>query len=126
MNKEAVHCLSLFFRNADLERRFQESRTLSEDLPYAGRVLFWAILFVCSARRLQLLLAAYVGFASNDPTSELRLTVVYYSGLVLEFLVFLRPTMIRFRGAISTFTTFWTIIDGSCVYYPIVPGLMPL
>ncbi len=125
-NSETMHWFSLWFQTEDLERRFQESRRRYEDLPYLGRVLLWAIILVCSLRRVQLLFAAYFGFTKDDPTGELRLTLEYFAGLILEFCVYKRPTMVSLRGAISTFTTFWTIIDGSCIYYPVVPALMPL
>ncbi len=126
VNSETMQSCSLCFRNADLERRFQATRMRYDDLPYCGRLLLWVILFICSLRRLYLFFGAYFSFKGYDPSGELRLTSVYFSGLLLELVVYQQPIMLRLRGAISTFTTFWIIIDGSCFYHPVEPGLMPM
>jgi len=97
-----------------------------DDLPCIGRAVLWLLLLGCSARRLQYFLGAYLGLIPSDPSGELRLTVEYFAGLLLESVLFVIPALAPFRGALFTMAIFVTIADGSVFYNPMKLAWMPL
>ena len=126
LDAKAINRFSLKFRDANLELRFQASRMKYDDFPLTGRIFLWIIVLGSSFRRLQLFFQAYLGNSSYDAKFELRLTLMYFGGFILEIFVYMISALVPIRGALVTLGTFWSVIDGSSFYYPKEPALLPM
>jgi hypothetical protein len=126
LNSEAIYGRSLRFRNADMEKRFQANRMSYDDLPCLGKALIWGTMIGASFRRLQLLYEAYSGQSPYDPNGELRITLEFFSGILLDILVYFIRSLAPIRGTALTIAAFWSVIDSSCFYYPKEPSLVPM
>ena len=111
------HC-SLLFESAEMETQYQRKRALAQSLPCLGQILFWVTLAGSVARRLQLLLDAYYGSATFDKGEELRLTLIYYCGLLVEGVMDCIPRLRKVRGVSYIVVSMWHLVDSSIFYSP--------
>ena len=125
-DRQVMNGRSLRFLDNELENRYLSSRLTFGDLPLSGRIFLGIIIFGVSIRRIQLLLDAYYGTQTYDPSAEVRLTIEYLAGLVIEIMVYFVKCLSPIRGIAITIGSFWTVVDGSCFYYPVDPALIPM
>jgi hypothetical protein len=109
---------TLLFTNAEMELRYQRKKSRTQSLPCLGQILFWVTLAGSVARRGQLLLDAYYGSQMYNKEGELRLTLIYYCGLVVEGIVNFIPALCKGRGVSYIAFSMWHLVDSSVFYSP--------
>ena len=116
---------TLIFANSELENQYQRKRTSANTFPCFGKLLLLATLLGGIARRAQLLYESYYASKQGDSSEELRLSIIYFSGLLVEGCTSCIPVFRKLRGVPFIITCIWHLIDSSAFYYPDNFALVP-
>ncbi len=124
--RDAISIWTLRFHNNELEQSYQAKRFTYSELPTLGRVIVYLIIAVAVIRRVQLAIDAYCGSQVYSFSDELRATIEFLAGLVLELLFYFINRVSFLKGCGLAIGGFTSVMDSSCYYYPTVPAIVPM
>ena len=113
---QSLQGYSLIFKDPLYEEYYRKESNASLRT-FFPKLITYSLMIAGLVRRLELIIEVSLGLLRSDLMVEIRATLVFFAGIILEFIVHRCASLSRFRWMIYTIVVYYIIMDSSVMYY---------